>query len=219
MKQEDKKIYVIDTCVLIDDPDVFFELACSEIVVPTAVIKELDALKRNPNPDNPKARAARKVIRNLDEMGRCQSMVTGAKTSSGSIVKICNRFVPIDDLASSADNRIVGTAIRLRKDTGREVILLSKDGNVRNVARSYVGIKAQNYSSELSKSDNAPRSKIYQYKRPAPISVRDTAINNGGRRRKLKQASLPDKKRRSNRILLAAALSAIVFFILMTIRQ
>ena len=39
-----KKIFVIDTSVLIEDPDVLFKLGGNEIVIPTAVLKELDGL-------------------------------------------------------------------------------------------------------------------------------------------------------------------------------
>lgn len=141
MKQGQKNIYVVDTCVLINDPDIFYKLGDSQIVVPTAVIKELDCLKRNPDPKEPKAIAARKVARTLDTLGSHQDIASGAKTSTGTTVRIINRHIPIDDLASSADNRIIGTALKLKEETRGNVIIVSTDGNMRNVTRSY-GIEA-----------------------------------------------------------------------------
>lgn len=152
-----KNIYVLDTCILIDDPDIFYKLGDSQVVVPTAVIKELDCLKKNPDPKDLRAIAARKVARTLDTLGSRQDIASGAKTSTGSIVRIINRHVPIDDLASSADNRIVGTALKLKEETQGNVILLSADGNVRNVTRSY-GIEATSYPlHSKSRSSGAVR--------------------------------------------------------------
>ncbi len=64
-----KKTYVLDTSVLIEDPDVFYKLGDGNIVLPTAVIREIDGLKRNPDPDDPRAKASRKVARLLDRLG------------------------------------------------------------------------------------------------------------------------------------------------------
>ena len=68
MDQTSGKVLVVDTCVFIKDPDIFYKVGNDEIVVPGAVIRELDGLKRHPNPENQKARAARKVSRILDEL-------------------------------------------------------------------------------------------------------------------------------------------------------
>lgn len=156
-----KKIFVIDTSVLIEDPDVLFKLGGNEIVIPTAVLKELDGLKKHPDPDEYRAKAARQVTRTLDRLGSYQDISTGAKTSAGSIVKICNQYQIIDDLASNADNRIVGTAIKLKEeDTGR-VILVSTDGNMRNVTRSYK-IKAENYPFSLGDSVDRTKAKLLE---------------------------------------------------------
>ncbi len=136
-----KKTYVIDTCVLIDDPDAFSKLGKNQIVIPGAVMKELDGLKRSWDPD--RAKPARQVTRILDRLSRRQDIKLGATTSAGSIVRIYNSHAVIDDLASGADNRIVGTAIQLTMD-GDYVILLTNDGNMRNIARSY-GVTAEGY--------------------------------------------------------------------------
>ena len=138
------KVLVVDTCVFIKDPDIFYKVGNDEIVVPGAVIKELDGLKRHPDPEDPKARAARKVTRILDELGSRQDIAKGARTSAGSTVRIFTSYKKIDDLASNADNRIVGAALELREKTGRDIVLVSMDGNMRNVARGY-SLAAANY--------------------------------------------------------------------------
>jgi predicted ribonuclease YlaK len=146
-----KKVFIVDTSVLIEDPDVFYKLGGNEIIIPTAVIKELDGLKKNPDPDEHRAKAARQVTRTLDMLGSTQDIATGARTSAGSVVRICNQYKVIDDLDSNADNRIIGTAIKLREEGTGQVILVSTDGNMRNVTRSYK-IKAENYPFPLGDS-------------------------------------------------------------------
>jgi predicted ribonuclease YlaK len=139
-----ENIYVLDTCVLLNDPEIIGKLGHGQIIIPTAVIRELDCLKRNPDPKEPRSMAARKVARTLDTLGSSQNIASGAKTSMGATVRIINQFVPIDDLANNADNRIIGTALKMKEDTQGRVILVSDDGNMRNVTRSY-GIEATGY--------------------------------------------------------------------------
>lgn len=160
-----RKTYVLDTSVLIEDPDVFYKLGRGDFVIPTAVIKEIDGIKRNPDPEEPKAKAARKVARTLDRLGSYQDISTGARTSSGSTVRICSKYTAIDDLASNADNRIVGTAIKLMEESEDNVILVSTDGNMRNIARSY-RIKAENYPFYPGDSVSRPKEKPLAEKPP-----------------------------------------------------
>jgi predicted ribonuclease YlaK len=155
------KTYVIDTSVLIEDPDVLYKLGNSEIVIPIAVIKEIDGLKRNPDSGEPRAKAARKVARTLDMLGSLQDIATGARTSAGSTVRICRKHAVIDDLASNADNRIVGSAIKIKEETQGNVILVSTDGNMRTVTRAY-GITAKNYPFHPDDAIDRPKEKLWQ---------------------------------------------------------
>jgi predicted ribonuclease YlaK len=164
--QKNKKIFVVDTNVLINDPDVLYKLGGNEIVIPTAVIKELDGLKRRWNVEDPRAKAARRVTRMLDRIGSRQDISVGAKTSAGPIVRISNRYAVIDDLANNLDNRIVGSAVRIKEETQAKVILVSTDGNMRNVTRAY-GIRAENY----------PFSQDYSFRPKAKISERRRLSN------------------------------------------
>jgi predicted ribonuclease YlaK len=159
--KDNNKTYILDTSVLIEDPDVLYKLGDSQIVIPTAVIKELDGLKRNPDPEEPRAKAARKIARTLDMLGSREDIAAGARTSVGSLVRIFNRHAAIDDLASNADNRIVGAAITIKEETQGNVVLVSTDGNMRNVTRAY-GIKAENYPFYLDDSFDRPKKELWK---------------------------------------------------------
>ena len=150
MKMRQGNVYVVDTSVLIDYPDIFYKLGNNQIVVPTAVIRELDGIKRNPDPHERKSKSARKISRTLDKLGSHQDIAKGARTVTGATVRIYSRHVPIDDLASSADNRIVGAALKLIEESNDNVTVVTADANMRNVTRSY-GIKAEGYPFRLDK--------------------------------------------------------------------
>ena len=137
-----QKTYVIDTSVLIKDPDIFYKLGKSQIVIPTAVIRELDGLKNSSN--SATASSARRIARTLDKLGSGQNIASGAKTTSGAIVFICNRYQTVYDLASISDNKIVGCALKLKEEAGTNLTVLTTDGNMRNVARAH-GLRAEPY--------------------------------------------------------------------------
>ena len=135
--------YVVDTSVIINYPDIFFNLGKKWVIVPTAVITELDGLKLSP--DLKRANAAKRASRILDDLGYSQNIAFGAVTTAGSIVKIFNRYVTVRDLASWADNRILGTAVKLKSENKHyNVVLVTADRNMRNVSRAY-GIVAKNF--------------------------------------------------------------------------
>ncbi len=172
-----KKTYVLDTSVVIEDPDVFYKLGDGDIVLPTAVIREIDGLKRNPDPDDPRAKASRKVTRLLDRLGSSQDISIGARTSTGFTVRISSRYTAIDDLASNADNRIVGTAIRLKEEADENVILISTDANMRNVTRAY-GIKAEKYPFYLGGSSSSPKERLLD-QRTTVLHLRSVPAGSG----------------------------------------
>ena len=161
-----KKIYVLDTSVLIEDPDVLYKFGGNELVIPTAVIKEIDGLKKDPDPDSYRGKAARAVARTLDRLGSYQDISEGAKTSAGSVIRICRQYKVIDDLASNADNRIVGTAIKLKEETNSQVILVSTDGNMRNITRAYK-IRAEDYPFYRGDEIDLPKTELLK-ERPVP---------------------------------------------------
>jgi PhoH-like ATPase len=148
MDRAQETVYVIDTSVLIADPKVFFRLGRSQIVIPLAVMKELDGLKKSSNPS--RAGAARRVTRILDVLSSNQDIACGAETFAGSLVRIFSRYLAVDGLASDADNKIVGTALSIKHETGIDnVVLLTTDGNMRNVSRAF-GLRAENYPLGLN---------------------------------------------------------------------
>ena len=121
------KTYVLDTTVLINNPDIVSRLK-GKVVIPLAVIGQLDGLKNNE--DIVVAQRARQASRAILE----------AQTKGK--VEIMNNFKKgIKTLDSEADNKIIGTCLTL-KEQGEDVNLLTTDVNMRITARSMgVGTK------------------------------------------------------------------------------
>ena len=59
------KTYVLDTSVIIHDPDCFYKFEDNGLFIPYVVLKELDGLK---NSSGEKGYAARKAQKNLEQL-------------------------------------------------------------------------------------------------------------------------------------------------------
>jgi len=140
---EKKKTYVLDTTVLIYDPDIFYKLGDADIVVPLAAIKELDGLKKSES--DLVSKSAREVSRMLDRISSYSDMrETGGKVSSGARIFIETSYEKVEGLASEGDQKITGTALYLKKKGVKNLILATTDTNMRIVGRTY-GINVEHY--------------------------------------------------------------------------
>lgn len=134
------KTYVLDTNVLADNPNILDSLS-GNIVVPTIVIKELDGLKVR---GDEVGRNARYVSSKIDELRTDDNNLSdGVVMNNGYTLRVINSGEPIDN----NDNYIINFASELSKN--EEVILLSKDTNVRITAGS-MGVIARDYTDSTS---------------------------------------------------------------------
>lgn len=72
-----RKIYVIDTNILIHAPEAVLNFEDNEVVLPIAVLEELDGLK---NSEQEKDRNAREAIRNLERLWEDEKQYSGRIT-------------------------------------------------------------------------------------------------------------------------------------------
>ena len=136
-------VYVLDTSVVINDPDVFCKLGPHRIIVPIAVKKELNGLQLSTV--TTKADAAAKAARTLDDLAYSQNIAFGAITSPGAFVRIFKRYLPVSALAGWADNCIVGAALQLQEENRHyTVVLLTNDKRMRHITKSF-GLRAEGY--------------------------------------------------------------------------
>jgi PIN domain len=138
-KKESYRTYVLDTTILIEDPDIFDKIA-GDAVIPFVVLRELDGLKNSDHVHISKA--ARKVSRTLDRLGSYNDLTEGVRLLTGAVLKIVKAFDPVDALASDADNKIIGTVLRLQREGHSDIVLVSTDDNMRIAAKA-LGLKAE----------------------------------------------------------------------------
>ena len=141
-----KKIYVIDTNVLVHDPEALLRFEDNEIVLPIAVIEELDGLKRGQGEIPASVRQALRLIDSFRELG---NLSRGVPLPSGGSLRVETAG---DDTARerlSADNSIIMTAVALGAHSRQPVVLVSKDLAVRIKAEA-LGVAAQDYRNDKS---------------------------------------------------------------------
>lgn len=142
-----KKLYILDTNVLIHDPKALFAFDDVQIGIPSMVLEELDSFKHE---GTDRGRNARETIRSLDGLRQQGSLREGVKLANGSTVQVL--FLAENDLPeipfqlASGDNEILLTALWYQQQ-GYDVKFISKDLNAR-VKADALGIATQDYLKE-----------------------------------------------------------------------
>ena len=139
-------IYVLDTNVLLDDPTAIFDYEKDEVIIPLAVLEELDNQK---NKTSDIGYNARETSRLLDELRHKGRLNEGIELDNGSSLKIVidkeELKLPPHLSATKYDNRILTTAIDLQdSNPEKEVVMVSNDINLRLIANAF-DIKAEDH--------------------------------------------------------------------------
>lgn len=145
-----KKTYVLDTNVLLSDPRCLHNFQDNDLVIPILVLEELD---RHKGRSDEVGRNCREISRELDKLGESSSLKEGVTLPSGGTLRVLSspsgysELLPPDlTRGSSVDNMIIGFVLKMRKQDEQNIILVSKDINVR-VKCYALGIPAQDYLS------------------------------------------------------------------------
>ena len=128
-----KKIYVIDTNVLLTNYDSLFSFKNHDIVIPLKVLEEIDKHKKRQDGVGLNARA---TIRILDQLREKGNLHDGVRISKGKGILSIKSYDPESISADldleSADNQIIATAICEKNNVGRrKVIVVTRDINMR----------------------------------------------------------------------------------------
>ncbi len=146
-----KKIFVLDTNVILHDSASLHHFQENDIVLPITVLEELDHFKKGNESIN---YHAREFIRTLDALSSDRVFHDGITIGQGLgklRIKLEQEFHPDLSLNFSSkvpDHHILNIAYQYAKaNPGEQVILVTKDGNFRMKARS-VGLQAEDYTSD-----------------------------------------------------------------------
>ena len=145
-----KKIFVLDTNVLLHDPQALFKFEENDLVIPITVIEEIDRFKKDMNE---KGRNARQVSRILDGFRAKNKLSDGVPLEKGGILKVqlyteeTIKGLPPELQVDRGDNRILAVAVELQKNSDCPVIFVTKDTNLR-IKSDAVGLQASDYESD-----------------------------------------------------------------------
>lgn len=164
-----RKLFVLDTNVLLHNPDAMKVFTDNEVVLPIDVIEELDIFKKD---SDEKGRNARAVIRTLDELRTRGRLGKGVPLENGGTLRIAMHadVKGLLDLSPEVrDNKILMVAYDLQQK-GDKVIFVSKDINAR-VKADAIGIKAVDFEKQKVDID-----RLYSGWKELPVNSRDIDI-------------------------------------------
>lgn len=151
-KQDAKKIFVLDTSVLLYDSNAIRSFKEHNVAIPIQVLEEIDNFKKG---NDTKNFEAREFIRFTDEIAQGQLIndwipLNGSKTGRFKVVIHSDR--PSTDAEAlfgggKYDNKILNCAIRLQEEyPSKKVVLVSKDICLRLKAKAF-NIMAEDYET------------------------------------------------------------------------
>jgi len=148
----DKKIFVLDTNVLLHDPTAMFAFGGAQVGIPSVVLEEIDKFKKE---GTDRGRNSRETIRLLDSLRSQGSLREGVALDNGGILKVIFLEHDLPELPFKLninDNEILLTACVL-KNSGYTVKFISKDLNAR-VKADALGIETEDYLKEYVTEDD-----------------------------------------------------------------
>lgn len=145
------KNYVLDTNVLLHDPNSLLYFDENNVLIPIEVIEEIDRFKRESTELGQNARTVSRIMDSLREKG---SLSEGVKLDNGGCLRIIFQKPGKDSgtlklfIDNTVDNRILAQALSTKKAHPKSAtILVSKDINLR-IKADALGLQAEDYETD-----------------------------------------------------------------------
>lgn len=145
-----KKSFILDTNVILHDSNCIYSFDENDVIIPTAVLNELDGFKSG---SDMKSFHTRQFIRKIDSMSE-KNMFNGGISLGDNLGKIrietSKELCPeiIDNFPSNnIDNDILNLAYYLENKKNEDIVLITKDINLRLKARA-LKIECEDYKSD-----------------------------------------------------------------------
>jgi len=153
-----KKIFVLDTNVLLHDPNAIFAFEDNDVIIPAVVLEEIDSKKRNADEIGRNARYVSRLLDSLREKGHLHSGIQLDQGGTLTVELNHRSFVRVQEMFGEItnDNRILAVALNYhieeqQTDEPRPVVLVSKDVLVR-IKSDVLGLNTQDYLSDRTVS-------------------------------------------------------------------
>ena len=164
MAKSDKKIFVLDTSVILYSHDSIMHFDEHDIAIPITVLEELDNFKKGNDTLNFEAREFIRLIDKLSKEFMLHDWIplNGRSKGKFKVLMDSNSEVNAEKIFDDekADHRILNSALKLQQEEPkRKVILITKDINLRLKAKS-LNLNAADYETGKIKNVNT----LYQGK-------------------------------------------------------
>ncbi|WP_138432155.1 PhoH family protein [Fodinibius saliphilus] len=190
------KIFVLDTSVLLYDSDAVKNFQKNDIGIPITVLEEIDTFKKGNDVINLHAREFSRYLDKISDKNMLQKWIPLNGNTHGKIRVLNDEDSEVDSSdifgKKKNDHRILNSVLKLREETDRKVILVSKDINLRIKARA-LNIEAEDYETMRIKDID------HLYKGKTEIKYENSEfIDRLYEEGKLEPSEITDKKPTSN---------------------
>ncbi|NRA68420.1 MAG: PhoH family protein [Pseudobacteriovorax sp.] len=148
-----KKVFILDTNVLLSNPLCIFKFDDNDVVIPISVIEEVDTFKKEMSDIGRNARELSRILDRLRTLGTLSSgiPVFPEREDSGQLFVYLGHNMEIlpELLVNSTDNHILAIALTLQKQFGdtRNVSIITRDANLRIKADAF-GLAAEDFEAD-----------------------------------------------------------------------
>lgn len=141
-----RKNYVLDANILLHDPESIFHFADNHVIIPVAIIGEIDRFKKEMTDRGYNARA---VVRILDALRGEKSLSAGVPLDNGGMLTVyCDTDPAAANGQPNGDREILRIAQTVRKaEPDTPVVIVTKDINLR-IRADAAGLRAEDYESD-----------------------------------------------------------------------
>ena len=156
--KEKKKIFVLDTSVIIYSHDAIMNFAEHDVAIPITVLEELDNFKKGNDIKNFEAREFIRTIEKISKGQKLQHWIPINGKSRGRFKVLMSTQSELDAEKifdeKKPDHKILNAALQLQAENSRDkVILVTKDVNLRLKAKS-LNLLAEDYETGKIKNVN-----------------------------------------------------------------
>ncbi len=144
-----RKNFVLDTNVVLHDPNAIYRFGNNNVIIPIYVIEEVDTFKRQLNE---LGRSARLFSRFLDAHREQGNLREGVAMENGGTIRVifAQKILSSDMVTKGheADNMIMSVALQVsREEPDRPCIFITKDTNLR-IRADALGLHTENYEAD-----------------------------------------------------------------------
>ncbi len=172
------KAYILDTNVLLHDPQALFKFDEHHVILPVEVLEELDRFKSDPSEKGRNARYVHRELRKLFGDSSASSMIEGADLPNGGKLSVLvnqfllttankkksgglKRLTTIFPDMAKMDNRILACAVYVDETAGKPTTLVTKDINMLLKALA-LNLRAEDYLNDKVNEKFSDEAGFYQ---------------------------------------------------------